>query len=137
MTNRLTLDPTTPFFTEAPPAQRPLILTTEAVDAREFEAVADVIRCGERTVDAVQAVAALRARGHARILCEGGPTLFGGLLAVDLVDELDLSTAPLLAGSRGPSIIHRPDESLPTQLTLTQLLADGDWLFARYAIARG
>jgi len=42
--------------------------------------------------------AVLRERGHALILSEGGPTLFGSLLTADSVDELFLTVSPLLAG---------------------------------------
>ena len=134
VTNRLTLDPGAKLFADVPPEQRPIILTTDEADASAFADIADIVRCGPVTVNITRAVAALRARGHARILCEGGPTLFGTLLAAGLVDELDLSLAPLLAVSRGPSILHNPDGGPPVGLELAQLLADGDWLFARYTV---
>ena len=46
-------------------------------------------------------VAALRARGHRRILCEAGPHTFGALLDAGAVDELFLTTSPFLAGDAG------------------------------------
>lgn len=49
-------------------------------------------------VDVRRAVALLRERGHAAILSEGGPRVFGSLLASGLVDELFLTISPLLAG---------------------------------------
>jgi riboflavin biosynthesis pyrimidine reductase len=52
----------------------------------------------ELAVDPHAAIEALRARGHRRILSEAGPTLFGALLAADVVDELFLTVSPLLAG---------------------------------------
>src|SRR6185503_9164112 len=52
-------------------------------------------------VDLRAALAALRARGHARVLSEAGPTLFGSLLADGLVDELFLTLSPVLAGRLG------------------------------------
>src|SRR4029077_8480314 len=66
-------------------------------DATEVVAV----NAGE-TVDLAAAVEVLRGRGCAVIVSEGGPTLFGELLASDLVDELFLTVAPVLAG-RGPT----------------------------------
>ena len=41
-------------------------------------------------------------RGLHRVLCEGGPRLFGDLVAADRVDELCLTVAPVLgAGDAG------------------------------------
>lgn len=45
---------------------------------------------------AVDIVTALRAAGHRSIVCEGGPTLASALLAAGTVDELCLTTAPLI-----------------------------------------
>ena len=52
----------------------------------------------EAPVDPVAVVEALRRRGHELILSEGGPIAFGALVAAGLVDELFLTTSPLLAG---------------------------------------
>jgi riboflavin biosynthesis pyrimidine reductase len=49
-------------------------------------------------VSAADVVAALRAAGHRSILTEGGPHLFGQLLAAGLVDQLFLTLSPALAG---------------------------------------
>ena len=67
---------------------------------------ADVITAGSSQVDWPTALAALYERGHRRILCEGGPTLHGCLVAADLVDELCLTIAPVLAGGGAPRIAH-------------------------------
>jgi riboflavin biosynthesis pyrimidine reductase len=50
------------------------------------------------TVSVAAAVAALQAEGHRSILTEGGPHLFGQLLAAGLVDQLFLTVSPALAG---------------------------------------
>ncbi|SKC72384.1 dihydrofolate reductase family protein [Krasilnikoviella flava] len=55
-------------------------------------------------VDLRAGLAALAARGLARVLCEGGPTLLATLLAGGLVDELCVTTSPCLVGP-GPSRI--------------------------------
>ena len=49
-------------------------------------------------VDLGLAVTRLRERAHTAILSEGGPTVFGSLLASGAVDELFLTISPLLAG---------------------------------------
>jgi riboflavin-specific deaminase-like protein len=54
---------------------------------------ADVELFGDDHVDLRALLAALRERGVAFLLCEGGPTLAGELLAMGLVDELFLTHA--------------------------------------------
>jgi riboflavin biosynthesis pyrimidine reductase len=62
-------------------------------------AAAEVVELpGGDLVDLDAAVAALRERGHDLVLSEAGPTMFGSLLGVGLVDELFLTVSPLLAG---------------------------------------
>jgi riboflavin biosynthesis pyrimidine reductase len=68
-----------------------------------------------------------------RILCEGGPTLFGSLLADGLVDELCLTIAPVLAGAGPARIIGGPEQS-PTRLRTEHVLAEDGFLFLRYAV---
>ena len=55
------------------------------------------MNAGDR-VDLRRALEQLRERGHALILSEGGPTLFGVLLAASSIDKLFLTVSPLLAG---------------------------------------
>jgi 5-amino-6-(5-phosphoribosylamino)uracil reductase len=53
-----------------------------------------------------RALAVLRERYRVRtLLCEGGPTLFAGLLAEGVVDELFLTVAPKLARAAGARTI--------------------------------
>jgi diaminohydroxyphosphoribosylaminopyrimidine deaminase/5-amino-6-(5-phosphoribosylamino)uracil reductase len=64
-----------------------------------LEAVADVLYAGEPgalELDLAAALAALKTRGIASVLCEGGPTLAARLLARGLVDRLDWLVAPAL-----------------------------------------
>src|SRR5262249_24680929 len=92
------LDQQMPVF--ARPA-RPLVLTTERVSSQrpDLRDMADVITCGDAHVDLHTARQALWSQGLQQVLCEGGPTLFRSLLINDLVVELCLSFAPVLAGS--------------------------------------
>ncbi|MBC5798793.1 MAG: bifunctional diaminohydroxyphosphoribosylaminopyrimidine deaminase/5-amino-6-(5-phosphoribosylamino)uracil reductase RibD [Candidatus Eremiobacteraeota bacterium] len=76
-----------------------IVLAPAGLRARfaELEAVADVMYVGAE--DAVQldltaALERLRAYDVATILCEGGPTLAGRLLALGLVDRFDWLLAP-------------------------------------------
>jgi riboflavin biosynthesis pyrimidine reductase len=97
VTSGRSFDPSHPAL-----AHQAIVLTTDrAADklrarvpaASEVVAVND----GDR-VDLQRACTYLRERGHSLILSEGGPTLFGSLLASGLVDELFLTISPLLAG---------------------------------------
>lgn len=76
--------------------------------------------------------------GVRRLLCEGGPTLFGALLQERLADELFLTLAPKLAGGgRGPTIASGPELPVPAALRLGWLLERQGSLFLRYRISAG
>jgi len=95
---------------------------------------------GERLhvrADLEAALRELRERGCRRILCEGGPTLFGSLLSEGLADELFVTISPLLAGD-GLSLVEGI-ELLPhrrTAATLAGVRRDGSHLFLRYRLER-
>ncbi|GAB3080454.1 pyrimidine reductase family protein [Micromonospora schwarzwaldensis] len=127
----LDLDPTQACFADAP--VRPLVLTrSDAEPPAGLTEVADLIRCGADHVDLPAGLAELRRRGLGQVLCEGGPHLFGALTAADLVDELCLTVAPLLAGG-GPGRITAGAGSAARHLTLRHVLAAADGvLMLRY-----
>ncbi len=131
----LQLDLDSPFFTEA--RARPILFTTEVTPKERRMAAsqrAEVVVAGARTVDPDQALAALAARGLTRVLCEGGPTLFGHLLAAARVDELCLSLSPTVAGPTSHHLVVPPARSgrWPVELELVHILTDGASLFLRY-----
>jgi riboflavin biosynthesis pyrimidine reductase len=84
------------------------ILTTEAGANRLAERATHphvrVLAAGEdKTVDLPRAMRLLRRElGIERLLCEGGPTLHGNLQRAGLVDEMFLTTSPVLLGQRAP-----------------------------------
>ena len=129
----LALDPASRIFTEA--RVRPVIVTTAApgfaAERARFDAVSDVIAVGDEQVDLHAAVEALRARGLARLLCEGGPSLFGSLLAADLVDELCLTVAPQL-NSGDAMRIAQGAGATPRDMQLVEVLSSGSELLLRY-----
>jgi len=89
-------------------------------------------------VDVSAAIDSLRELGYRRILCEGGPRLFGSAVAAGAVDELCLSLSPLLIGPAAGRIIAGtdwPSEFRP-RLELTGLLTEDDALFCRYRLIR-
>jgi riboflavin biosynthesis pyrimidine reductase len=121
-----------------------LVLTTEPAatdlrasvpDASEVVAVND-----GGTVDLAAAIATLRERGCSVILSEAGPTLFAGLLASRLVDELFVTVSPLLAGRAMGTRLGLVEgvELLPqTRVAgrLRSVRAHGSHLFLRYLLA--
>ncbi|MGZ4517344.1 MAG: pyrimidine reductase family protein [Mycobacteriaceae bacterium] len=121
------LDTTSPLFTDTDVP--PLVLTTERADADQREllraAGATILIVGDERVDPRAAVAALDELGLHRVLCEGGPTLFGELISADLVDELCLTTTPVLApGAAGR--ISAGMSVTPRAMTLGHALLDSD-----------
>jgi riboflavin biosynthesis pyrimidine reductase len=123
-----------------------LVLTTErgAVELRDRLPASSqiVVLPGSEDVDVRSAVAFLRERGNELILSEGGPTLFGSLLAAGVVDELFLTISPLLAGrsqSAARSSLVEGAELLPSDRLRSRLLgarSHGDHLFLRYGLER-
>jgi riboflavin biosynthesis pyrimidine reductase len=96
----------------------------------------------EETIDLRLVVDALHDRGHRRILSEAGPHTFGGLLEAGLVDELFLTSSPLLVGNAGPgsrySLVEGADlVPAATHARLLSIRRHGSHLFTRYALERG
>jgi riboflavin biosynthesis pyrimidine reductase len=92
------------------------------------------------TIPATTIVGVLRDRGHDRVLTEGGPRLFGELVAAGLVDELFLTTSPVLFGAAPPAIgitgRLAPAREPRTRAELLSLRRHGSHLFVRYALGR-
>lgn len=104
--------------------------------SREIESEALGDRLAVRS-DVNDAISELHERGRRRILCEGGPTLFGSMLADGLVDELFLTVSPVAGGAglrliEGRSLL--PDTRLAA--TLNGVRRHGSHLFLRYAFER-
>ena len=79
-------------------------------------------------------IAALHERGMTRLLCEGGPALLTAFLAAGLVDELCLTTAPLLVGE-GLRLVAWLER--PVSLSLTSLIHDDPGvMLARWSVVR-
>lgn len=83
-------------------------------------------------VDLAEALAHLRREEGVRaLLCEGGPRVFGQLVAADLVDDFFLTINPVATGGVAPRILegNLPDKARFELVSLSE--AEGD-LFARY-----
>jgi riboflavin biosynthesis pyrimidine reductase len=121
-----------PLF--ADPAQRIFVYGPETVADPPGEAQVTVTRLPEVTLHA--ALADLRARhGIRTVLCEGGPSLFSGLLHEGVVDELFLTVSPELAGGgAAPTITTGPPLAELAPLGIESIHEHDDFLFLRYRI---
>jgi riboflavin biosynthesis pyrimidine reductase len=87
----------------------PVIVVTTESGARRFGGVprADHVEVlpvsGGESIPVGVIVAFLHARGFRVVVSEGGPALFGELLAAHVVDEVFLTLAPQLAGRSAAS----------------------------------
>jgi riboflavin biosynthesis pyrimidine reductase len=115
-----------------------IVYTTDSQASRrgDLSGVAEVVGVGAQDVDLTSVVADLRRRGLGRIVCEGGPTLFGGLIGAGLVDELCVTVSPLLAGC-GRLGFAQGSAYAPVALSL-QAVCEGDGaLLLRYKAVDG
>jgi len=121
-----------------------IVVTTEAaapgIAATAREATEVVAVSDGAGVDLRAAVDALRERGHGVIVSEAGPTLFGQLVAAELVDELFLTVSPLLAGRALAPRLNLVEgvELLPDRRVagrLRSVRANESHLFLRYALS--
>jgi riboflavin biosynthesis pyrimidine reductase len=120
-----------------------LVLTTERAAPRLRESVpaaSEVLGVNDGdTVDLVRALALLRDRGCPVVLTEAGPTMFGSLVASQLVDELFLTVSPVLAGRAATARLGLVEgvELVPqTRVAgrLRSVRAHGSHLFLRYGL---
>jgi riboflavin biosynthesis pyrimidine reductase len=140
----LDLDACSRLLTSAPPHAQTIVLTAAAAPAGRVAALAGqarVVTAGQHHVDIGSAVSALAGLGYRHILAEGGPNLLGQLVETGLLDELCITTSPVLAGGGANRIVtshHRDDRPAPAaRLSLAHVLADSGFLFSRYIRAAG
>lgn len=129
----LHLDPGDPVFADA--ARRPVLVTTDAAAAAHgalFDPVATVIACGGDRVDLGEMLEVFAHRGWTQVLCEGGPHLFGALLAEGLVDEVCVTIAPRFVGGEAGRIVQGVPEA-DRRFSLGGVFTDDDgFAFLRY-----
>ena len=115
-----------------------LVLTCAASVATARDRVgsaAEVIDCSgsdPSQVDLAVLLDRLGGRGLLRVLTEGGPSLLGAFLGQDLLDELCLTTAPVLIGGSAPRIASGSVD-VATRMRRAHVLADDEgYLYSRY-----
>ena len=115
-----------------------IIVTTADADPGTLATLretVEVIAEGHGEIDWTAVLAAFADRGWTRVLCEGGPSLHGELVRLDLVDELCLTIAPILASGDAPRIAHGHDAVHHTMTLGHAVEADGG-LLTRWVRAR-
>lgn len=122
-----------------------LVITTVAAAAdlrRNLTANCTILAAGQGPALSMREVLdATHARGHRMLLTEGGPYLVGQFMADGLLDELFLTSAPVLAGradATRPGLIAG-QEFLPAHrhpAGLAGVRRHGSYLFLRYQFHR-
>lgn len=131
LSRRLDLHPDARFLDSENP---PLILTGlehSAEVRRALEGKAEVVVVDGIQAEPGQVLATLGANDV--VLCEGGPSINGQLAGADLIDELNISTAPIVVGGPSPRLAHSVSEpASPLRFRLDRLLSGDRILFSRY-----
>lgn len=138
VSRRASLSPTDQLVANA--VSPTLLVTCAASDPGRRAALAaagvQVLVCGDDEVELPAALDRLAERGLDQVLCEGGPALFRAALAAGVVDELDLSIAPLLVGG-APGLLGDEGLTQPASAALVQVLEEEGYLFTRYRLTAG
>ncbi|NHN56932.1 pyrimidine reductase family protein [Calidifontibacter sp. DB0510] len=117
----------------ADPAMAVLSRTGTLPAGMDTHGRADVFVIDTDTVG--EAVGILHDRDYRHILCEGGPTIARALLEAGLVDEICLTTSPLLVLGDGPRFVTA-QQWQPTPLRLESLIEEDGTLIARWSVER-
>ena len=133
VSGRLDLPLDTSLFTD--PASRVALYTAAPGPVPPQAAEVTLHRFPRAELTMSRILRSLRAdHGVRSVLCEGGPTVLGGLIADGVLDELFLTVAPKLAGGGvDPAITTAPSLPEPDERRLIWLLEQRGTLFLRYA----
>lgn len=110
--------------------------TAAAADARaRVGSAAEVLDCSgsdPAAVDLATLLDRLAGRGLPRVLTEGGPSLLGAFIGAGLLDEMCLTSAPLLVGG-GAVRIAGGSGAVLTAMRRAHVLTDAEgYLYTRY-----
>jgi 5-amino-6-(5-phosphoribosylamino)uracil reductase len=139
VTRRAELDACADFFTAGEAERIVYCASPRVADARErLGRVATVVDAGGETVEMRKLTTDLAARGVERLMVEGGGTVHTQFLTEDIVDELQLTVAPVFVGdSEAPRFVR--DGSFPWNAGRRAALVDvrkiGDLVLLRYALS--
>ena len=112
-----------------------IVITTMDAPSDRLDALraagVEVMAHGEIEVDWTAVFADFDAKGWRHLLCEGGPTLHGDLVTLDLVDEVCLTVAPTLTSGDAPRIAHSR-HPVAHGMRLAHAVPVGDVLLTRW-----
>lgn len=115
-----------------------LVVTTTTADPDAVASLrgdgVQVLQHGSDDIDWFDVLGDLHRQGLSRVLCEGGPSLHGRLVALDLVDEVCLTVASVLT-TGGPGIT-RDDEQRQRPYSLAHAVAEDGVLLTRWTRER-
>lgn len=120
----------------------PLVMTCAAsagIARGRVGSAAEVIECSGSDAAKVELPVLLEqlgGRGFVRVLTEGGPSLLGAFVAQDLLDELCLTSAPLLVGGSALRITSGTADVLNRMRRAHVLTDDDGYLYTRYVRVR-
>jgi riboflavin-specific deaminase-like protein len=104
----------------------------------QLEKHATVHLSDTETVDLHQVLSTLQKDYHVKkVVCEGGPSLFRGLLEAGLVDEINLTLCPrVFGGTATPTLTGMPGGFLPKSMicSLAKMEIVGGECFLRYRV---
>jgi riboflavin biosynthesis pyrimidine reductase len=124
----------TPLFED--PESHVIVVTNSDREPPPCKCDLTVERLPGEDLDLVAAAGLLRERhGIRAMLLEGGPTLLASMLNAGLVDELFLSTSPLLVGGDEPSLLEGSALDQPLKMALDSVLEEESFLYLRYRLA--
>jgi riboflavin biosynthesis pyrimidine reductase len=123
-----------PIFSE--PEARVVVFGPAELESPEVEAQLEVVRLDPGELTLTTALRRLRSEfGVRSLLCEGGPTIYNGLLHEHLVDEMFLTLAPKLTGGGAePAITNGPELPTPQSMSLVWVLESDSSLYLRYRL---
>jgi len=135
------LDPSWKVFTTA--GSRRVVFSTHAMPASVQSALtpcADLHLAPSDHLDLGDVLHTLRQQYAVRtLICEGGPTLFRGLVDIGAIDELRVTMAPLVFGGAGaPTLTGVSTEFFPhpVQLTMQSMEVLGEECYLSYRVRK-
>lgn len=133
VSGRLSFDPEARVFSD--PEHRPMVITGPMADPAKLALLGDsaeLIILEDVTPELILA----RLGAASVILCEGGPSLTGQFVASRVVDEVNLTVAPVMISGESARIAHGPLTDPPHEMRLDRVLTGDRSLFLRYLRAK-
>ena len=132
VSGRLSINPEARVFSD--PEYKPLIITGTEADPSKLMMLgdaADVV-----ILQSLDPSTILGQLGAARtVLLEGGPSLNGQFAAAGLIDEVNLSLAPVLIAGGSSRITRGPEMKAPQPMLVDRVLYGSRLMFIRYVRA--